>query len=466
MEDKLRNQLGYSVFLSVFNGVFPIITVTLLTNVLEKEIYGEIIYWLTICSYFSVIGQLGLPVYGVKEISKHTHQVKRRIVIQFTFISLITGFLISILFLILFDFKQIFAILSLIFILLTILSMDWLIQGLGKFKELALRNFLIKSLTLILLYVFVKNNDDNILYFIILIGGILIQLIFNLNIIQKTYNYKISEIFLLKNGWSKHIKGNLTFFSFIALSTAYTQLDSILLGELAGNKELANYSIPQRIIKATLFLTGALSNVFIVRISQKSKNEEERNKILNKSIQLTSIIGLYLTLALFFLAEEVVIFLTSTKYIESVLLLKILSPIPLIVSFSGIICFQFLSIMDENRKLFIIFSAGAIFSIGSNLLTVSEFGSLSVAIIYVLTEFLILVISLTMIKQYLKKIGISFLSLSNHIIQLITITSFIYIIEKYNIVNIVNSIVVKALALLTIYILFNFKSIKRINLSS
>ena len=156
--------------------LYPIITFPYISRVLLPEGVGLIQFFQSVINYFAMFAALGIPLYAVKEIAKVRDNVELRNQtareILFLYLSLtlaaysvllLTGLSVG-------QFKSnllLFLILS-VHLFLDAISCEWFYQGIEDFKYITIRSLIVRLISLIALFVFVKSQSDIYIYALLL----------------------------------------------------------------------------------------------------------------------------------------------------------------------------------------------------------------------------------------------------------------------------------------------------------
>ena len=191
--------------------IFPLITFPYVTRLFGPEKLGVFNYVTSIVGYFTLFASLGFPLYGTREIAQVKNDPKQ---LQGTLNAIFTANVISCLIIFLI---YIFSVLFLIYdtngenrllylilglsIPMSCMSLNWFYQGVEDFKYITSRNIIIKIISIVCLFLFVKNQDDLLTYAILTIAGTCGNNLLNLIHIKKYTKLH----FTFNNCW-KHTK--------------------------------------------------------------------------------------------------------------------------------------------------------------------------------------------------------------------------------------------------------------------
>lgn len=170
----IKKNLTYSVIYQILIIIIPFITTPYISRIVGKEGIGIYSYTYSIAHYFIIFAMLGLNNYGNRVVAK-CRDDKEKLSKEFSSIyvfQVIMSILMIILYLIyifICDKKYlIFSILQVLYVVSTLFDINWLFFGLEKFKLTIIRNVIIKVVSTIFIFLFIKKSEDLIIYTFIL----------------------------------------------------------------------------------------------------------------------------------------------------------------------------------------------------------------------------------------------------------------------------------------------------------
>lgn len=324
------------MLLNISKIALPFLTLPYLTRVLSTDCYGTVAYVKAVMGYMQTLVDFGFLLCATKYVIKaNGDKEKIGYVIGDNIIAkLIIGFIGFIILIILSIFISIlneniiFTFLSYVPVLLTIFLLDFLFRGLEKMEIITYRFLVMKGLSTILTFIFVKN-DTNVLWIPILdiIGSLFaVGLVF---VEVKKENIKI-KFTNLQASFELMKESFVYFFSNVA-STSFNVFNTIVMGMYLSTTDVAYWSICIQCITAVQALLNPVADAIypeMVRTRSK-KTFIKIIKIFVPIILLGCILSYFLTpLGLFIVGGE--------KYLPATNLFRILIPV---------ILFGFLSIM-------------------------------------------------------------------------------------------------------------------------
>lgn len=225
-------------FLRVFSAaIIGILTMPYINRALGAEYLGKVEYVYTIINYFVLFSALGIPMYGIREVSKVRYDEKKlfRLVYELYSILLITTVISYVVILCLLgldffsDYRDLMIIMSSM-VFLSNIGAEWYFQGIENQKFITIRYITVRFIVFFLIFLLIKKPDDYEKY-----AFLVVILSFGANIINfvflgyKLYiqNIRISELNL-----KKHFKPVLTIFLATVSVNIYLQLDIFMIGSI------------------------------------------------------------------------------------------------------------------------------------------------------------------------------------------------------------------------------------------
>lgn len=187
---------------------------------------------------------------------------------------------------------------------------------------ITLRTILFQIISLILMFTFVKEPNDYMIYAIISVissSGASILNIF--------YRRKYCKIKFTKNmEWKKHFRPILMLFVMILAQTIFNSSDITMLGLMKGDLEVGLYSTAVKISNLISQIVSSLVWVIMPRMSLyfSELNYECINNMLKKALSVLLIIGLPCAVGSICLAKEIILIIAGQEYISSAFTLCIL----------------------------------------------------------------------------------------------------------------------------------------------
>lgn len=432
MKKSLKKNYLYNLSYQILILLLPLITTPYISRILGATNIGIYSYTLSIVTYFTMFGSLGIALYGQREIAYNQDNKLNysKVFTEIFLLRLITMSISIILFCIFFinknnDYNIYFTIL--VFELVaTIVDISWFFQGLEEFKKTVLRNLIIKLISVICIFIFVKTKNDLKLYFIIyvlsnFIGNISLWFYLPKYLVK----FKIGEINIFR-----HLRPTISLFIPQIAIQIYTVLDKTMIGTIIVDKsEVGYYDQAQKIIKMLLTLVTSLGIVMLPRIanSHAKGNNEDIINYMKKSFSVSLMISLPLIFGIIVVSDNFVPLFFGDGYSKVSVLMKVISPILLFIGLSNVIGQQFLLPTKKQKEYTISVIIGACINLILNIFLIHKMGALGASIATVLAEFSVTFIQFVFVKDIFKPIDVFKLSF-NYLIASLCMFAFCFLI--------------------------------------
>ncbi len=399
-----------SLFSTRFAGyIIPLISLPYLTRVLGPQAFGELGFATALCQYFIIIVNYGFDLSATQEISKERNNKRRVSEVFFNLIAirLLSGVIgLFVLGLISNISDVVHGIYPIVFALyLSVLSSalfpQWLFQGKEKLLLISTLRVLIQFMNLFLIFVFVKGPEDIIFAAIITTMPGLIMVL-----VSFCYIYKLGWIEFvcpslnimrneLKNGWDVFLAN--------IVGSMYQSSIPVFLGFFSGPESVAIYTAAYKLFRASQGLYQSVSGAFYPHVNKVYKDSVVKAKDLIITIlKIQSILGISVGLLLFILSNIVVELLFGTEYISSGTVLRILSPLCLIIGISNCLGIQTLLTFGFKKEMSRVYLKSSMISLVLSIPSCYFLGAIGAAITVLIIEILVVLLLYREVK--IKKI--------------------------------------------------------------
>ncbi|ASM52808.1 hypothetical protein PNIG_a0498 [Pseudoalteromonas nigrifaciens] len=404
---KVKN-LIFNALYYLLNMLFPLITFPYISRILGVEGVGAASLALTTATYFTTIASLGIPIYGIREVARCLGKPERLnyVVSELMFINAISAFISLLLYFIVINSINIMSdnitlyYIAAINIVLSFFQIDWLFQGLEKFKILAIRSFITKLLSITLVFTLVLDSDDVEIYVLISVIALSIANIINIFSAKKIINFKYKNL-----KFKKHLKPIVYFLSTRLMSTVYTLLDSVILGIMTSNYFVGLYTTAIRLVRVITTLISSATTVFFAEASRLAEDKSIKYQALLLDLFIF-LLMLSLPIAIFtsILSDELIYMFAGKDFMSASLALKITSGLIVISTITNFTGVQILYSNKLEKKVAESLGVGAFVCIVMNLSLIPIYQHNGAAIAALSAEFSIMLYQFYVIY----KAGISF----------------------------------------------------------
>lgn len=451
----------YNSFYQILLIIIPLITTPYISRVLGASKIGLYSYSYAIAYYFVMFIMLGLNNYGNRTVAyvRDDKDKLSKTFFEIYFMQIMISFILIVIYIFytLFFSNNIITWIMTIYVISAALDINWFFFGIERFKITVIRSSIIKILSTISIFLFIKKPGDIYIYsFINVISIFLSQLILWFYIKKLVYFKKASKKEILY-----HLKPNLTLFIPVVAISVYKMMDKIMLGAMSSLEQVGFYENTEKIIQVPLALITSLGTVMLPKISNlvAKKDITKSNHYLKKSVCFASLVSSSMCFGIMAVSKYFVPWYFGSKYEPCIMLLVILMPSCLFLSIANVIRTQFLIPYKHDKIYIISVVSGAVVNLIINLLLIKKMGSQGAAIGTLVAEIIVCTMQLVLIKKMINIKKIIGTSLKYVLFGTIMYAILIMIprLSTNDFLNIVFNVAIGGI----IYILLAFKFVKK-----
>ncbi|RZI49602.1 flippase [Lactococcus kimchii] len=382
--------------------ILPIITIPYISRVLGPEGVGLNTFTFAVIQYFILIGNVGITTYGNREIAYNQVDRQRRSQIfwEISFLRFITvGFSILLFLIFLFFQKDNFVVylLQSVALIASAFDISWYFMGVEKFSRTVGRNFLVSMLSVIFIFLFVKQESDLLIYIVIVTGSMLIG---NLSL-WPSLRREVDSPKLKKIRIKHHLLPTLQLFLPQIAIQIYVVANKNMLGIFDSITAVGYFNQSNSIILALTPFVTSLGTVMLPRVSNMfaEGNSSEAKKMLEKSFEIMTAIAIPMMFGVMGIALKFAPFFFGKDFNSVGLLMMIQAPIILFMAWSNVIGVQYLLPFNRLNHFTISVSIGAILNVVINLITIPVYGVVGAMVATVIAEFSVAVYQLYIVRK-------------------------------------------------------------------
>lgn len=396
----------YNLIYQILVMIIPLITTPYLSRVLGAENIGIYSYTLSITTYFILFGSLGVAMYGQREIAyvQDDKDKRSKAFYEIFIMRIITLFISLIIFYITFCIKGEYNVYYKILILEIIanaIDISWYFQGLEEFKKTVIRNTIVKLISVVCIFVLVKNNNDLNKYFAIyVLSNVIGNLSLWLYIPKYTSKVKLNELKVIR-----HLKPTIILFIPQVATQIYTVLDKTMIGAIIADKsEVGYYEQAQKIIKLLMTIATSLGTVMMPRIAAtySKGNKEKVREYMNTSFSFIMLLAFPLMFGIISVANKFVPLFYGNGYEKVIPIMCIISPIIIFIGLSNVTGTQYLLPTKQQNKYTISVVMGAVVNFILNIILIKKYASIGASIATVVAEFCVTLSQFILIRKNIK----------------------------------------------------------------
>ena len=389
----------YNLLYEVIIVLTPLIITPYVSRVLGAELIGARSYTFAILSYFELFANLGIAIYGQREIAKIKNDREKRSRVFLSLFALKSvSFLLVLLgycavffaFGVLSKYKVLF-LLWIIHLFESFFNVTWYFQGVEKFKHISLRGIVIRIIQIIATLIFVKTTDDFYIYILLYALFPLLQAVSLWPFLIKDIEWKQIKNVSLRI----HLKDVLVFFIPTVATVIYSNVDKIMLGSMLENTiQVGYYESAQHIV---LLCTTVFTSLFVVMRSRISAQMTENNECATSIretiiyfVKVCSLVVFPVSFGLLAISDNFVIVFFGEEFEPVINMLRLFIPIVLILGLSGFISSIYIVPFDKQKYLAFFYIIATLLNVVLNFILIPVIFSYGAIISSIVAEFVVL----------------------------------------------------------------------------
>lgn len=398
MARSVRTNYLYNLIYQITAILLPLITMPYVSRVLGPQGVGTNSLTNANTQYFMLLGTLGITMYATKKIAT-VRENRRKLrqtfweIFSIQFIGCMISYIIFVLVLGIRSSLGLYYMLQGFFILSSAIDISWYFVGIEDFKNASIRSFLVKIISVFLIFIFVKDSND--LWQYILINSLTMfigQFVMWIYVDKSTFSFKSLDKLKLR----RHITPILVLFIPQVATQIYTVLDKTMLGVFSPTVEVGYYDQSQKIVRILLTILTSLGTVMMPRIASLiSKNQHDIVKnTLKKSFTIISFLAIPIAFGIMGVSDRFIPMFFGYDYLSVIPLLKISSILVIIIGVGNVFGTQYMIAVGKNKEYTISVCVGAVVNFILNLILIPKFSALGAVIATVSAELSIALIQL------------------------------------------------------------------------
>ena len=390
MRTKIIDNYLYNLSYQILIVIAPLITAPYVSRVLQPDGVGIYSYTTTIATAFSLFAALGLTPYGQREIAyKQGDKKEQSVVFWELFLSrLFSTIIIGIIYLVFciayFQYNE-YLLLQSFIVFATMLDISWFFQGIEEFRIIAIRNVIIKIVTVLLIFLLVKSKADLSKYILINSASIFgSYLLFFLNL-----NKYLLKVDFKKLKPLRHTKGIIEFFIPLLATQLYSQLDKIMLGAIASSSvENGYYEQSRKIVSILIMVITSINTVMFPRISNlyAQDKKEEIICLYKRTYKLILMMVIPISIGVFFSSNNFVAWFFGEEYLPVAFLMKLSVILLFFMAIGNFVGMLYLSPTGKQNQMTAIYLSSAAINVVLNFFIIPRFQSVGAIMTSIVAE--------------------------------------------------------------------------------
>lgn len=400
----VRNYL-YNAGYQVLAIIVPLITSAYVSRVLRPEGVGVNAFTNSIIQYFILLASIGIGYYGNREIA-YVRDDKIKMSQTFWEIQVIKtvmtvlAYLAFIIFMMFYTANKTYMWAQSIYLVAVAFDISWLYMGIEDFKRTVIRNTLVKIVSTVAIFIFIRDENDVTLYIVVLALSTFfgnLTLWPHLRVLLKRVSFR------KLNPW-RHFLPTVAMFVPQIATQLYVQLNRTMLGVMIGETASGYYQYSDSLVKLVLALVTATGTVMLPHVSNAfSKGDTNKvNQMLYKSFDFVSAIAIPMAFGLGAVASKLGPYYYGRGYEPVGQAMMIEAIVIILIGWSNVIGTQYLLPVNRVKHFTTSVTLGAVTNIILNIPLIYLWGLNGAMVSTVLSEFAVTVYQIIIVRKDLE----------------------------------------------------------------
>lgn len=399
----IKNYL-YNVGYQVLAIIVPLITSAYVSRVLRPAGVGANAFTNSIIQYFILFASMGIGYYGNRQIA-YVRENRKKMAKTFWEIQIVktimtlASFIAFEVFMIFYTRQADYMWAQSINLVAVAFDISWFYEGIENFKVTVLKNSFVKIVSMIAIFVFIKNPSDVTLYIIVLAISTLLG---NLTLWPNIRRDLPKISYKILNPWQHFLPMAELFIPQIA-TQVYVQLNKTMLGGMVSETASGYYQYSDNLVKLILALVTATGTVMLPHVANavSKGNMQKVNQMLYKSFDFVSAVSYPMMFGLAAISLTLAPKYYGPGYDPVGPAMMIESIVILMIAWSNVLGVQYLLPIKHQRDFTISVTVGAFVNIILNVPLIHNWGLYGAMWSTVISEISVMLYQLWAIRSLL-----------------------------------------------------------------
>lgn len=399
----LKKNVVYNIIYQIFTIMMPLITAPYLSRILGVHGMGMYSYTFTVAEYFVFFALLGVSNYGNRTIAGCDRDNRDSTFINIYATQLSVSLIVILAYLLYLYFfvtdYKVLATIQILYVLSAGADITWYFFGTEKFKLTTTRTVIIKIITLLLIFIFVKEYTDVWKYTLIMACGYLFSQL-------SMWPYMIIGLKYQKpnlNEMKMHLKNMIILFIPVIAITVYKMMDKIMLEAICDVDAVGYYESAEKIVRVPAYAIVAIGTTMLPRMSKlgHKRNKAKMIEYFGLSIELSGFLIYGMAFGLIAIAKFLIPIYYGNEFVDSIVLLETLSLSLLFTTWASAIRTQYLIPLKHDKEYIISVCCGALVNFILNSILIPLNGPYGAVIATISAEAVVAIVQTIAVKNEL-----------------------------------------------------------------
>ncbi|MFD1441642.1 flippase [Lacticaseibacillus hegangensis] len=410
----------------------PLLSTPYIARVIGSHGVGIYSYTNSLTQYFVLVADLGLTMFGTREIAYVRDNIEKRSAVFWGIVGLqicTTAIAMTLFYCFTNEYAHYhnYLIIQGLQILSLATDVSWYFVGIEDFKDVVLRNALFKILSLLLIFTLVKNPSDLFIYTVIMVATAVLG---NMTLWPFMRTRVIAPWKAKIGNPIRYLLPSLALFVPQVAVQIYTVLNKVMLGNMISVTSAGIYDYSDKIIRTILAIVTSIGTVLLPHLaSAYAKNDQETiDKYFRKAVEAIAFLSLPLAFGLAAIAPDFVKWFLGSDFRTAGGVVRILAPLVIIMAYSGLFGSALVSIKQTTGYTISVI-AGCVVNVILNLLLIPYRGINGAAIATIVSETTVTLIQILWLHRCNFKFD-SFIRCYRYLLASILMSIFVIMVQK------------------------------------
>lgn len=390
MKPNVKLNFLYSLAYNIFSILVPLITTPFVSRRLGAVGIGDYAFAYSIAYYYTLFIKLGLNNYGnrmVAYVRDDRAEVSKVFwnIYCFQFILAVIFTAVYLVYSLCFAANRPISLLLVLLVISAGIDITWFYWGLEAFRTTVTRDFIIRALSTVCIFAFIRTEADTWKYTLILSFSFFASQL----LLWPSLKKHVDFVMPTRAEVIRHIRPNLLLFLPAVAVSFYKIMDKIMLGILSEAREVGYYESSEKVLRVPLAIIEALGAVMQPRMSNLVSNHSDEgymSDVLKKSIILTMFFSTAIGFGIMTVSRSFVPIFYGAGFEKCEALFQILLPSCMFLAFTNVFKSQYLLPRKKDREYMAALFTGAGVNLAVNLMLMPRLASVGAAIGTLLAE--------------------------------------------------------------------------------
>lgn len=402
----MKKNFTYNLIYQILAIILPLITAPYISRRLGANMLGLYSKTFAVANYFYLFTLLGMANYGNRTIARvndNRKEISKTFWELYSFQAAMSAVVtcLYIIFCLCTQSENLhICLLQVFYVLSGMFEINWFCFGMEKFKLTAIRSIAVKAISLIAIFIFVKDKSDFGLYTAIMSFSYILSAI-------AVWPFAVNQIDFIKPAWNdikKHIKPNIMLFLPVIAVSLYTIMDKVILGFFSTNEEIAFYTCAEKIVGIPITIILALENVIMPRMSNifAKKDYAQANKLMNNTMLFAMFISSSTMFGLAAISDVFLPWFYGAEYVRAGYFTFLLCPTILFKGWAGVLRTQYIIPTCRDNVYVTSLTCGAIVNLILDFILIPYINGIGAIIGTLAAEFTVAAIQFILCRKYIE----------------------------------------------------------------